>query len=302
MKTFSYRVVKLFAIFPLLISYIILLSPSAKCFSQPALVQTRSETNLAATRDCTVVALTREVGKNDKLMQQIQKDPEVNNQLDLLELPCIEHASGSDYDILKSTLVSKKWDYIAITSPEAAKVLASAWNVIRDDPVSVAAVGKATEKTLEKYGIPVAFVPSKATAKTLAAELELKGEGTSLLYPASAKAKNTLQNGLASRGFEVTRLNTYDTVTAKWSEEEIEAAKRVEIVCFASQSSINGWLHNTGNNKDVMAACIGETSAQACREQNWNESRIFYPENPGMEGWITAIQEARETIIKMPHS
>jgi uroporphyrinogen-III synthase len=249
-----------------------------------------------------VIALTREDGKNEKLIKQIQQNSDLDSHLELLELPCIEHASGPDYEILGTTLTSKKWDYVAVTSPEAAKVIASAWDVVRDDPIPVVAVGKATEKALEKYGIPVAFVPSKATAKTLAVELEFKGEGTTILYPASAKAKDTLENGLKARGFEVTRLNTYDTVTANWSDEQKKAAKRVKVACFASPSSINGWLHNTGNNKNIVAACIGETSAQACREHGWKESQIFYPDSPGLEGWVEAIQEAREGIIKVPHA
>ena len=273
-----------------------MMSPFVECFSHPLKVRTMvTISRLAATSKPTVVAMTREEGKNEKLLKTIQKNSDLDNQLELLELPCIEHASGPDYDKLGSILASKRWDYVAITSPEAAKVMASAWDVVRENPIPVAAVGKATEKTLEKYGIPVAFVPSKATAKTLAAELELMGEGTTLLYPASAKAQDTLENGLKARGFDVTRLNTYDTVTSNWSDEQKEAAKRVNVACFASPSSIKGWLKNTENNDGVLAACIGETSARACRECGWKENQIFYPESPGIEGWVEAIQKARES-------
>ncbi|KAL3907876.1 MAG: hypothetical protein SGILL_008695 [Bacillariaceae sp.] len=242
-----------------------------------------------------VVAMTREDGKNGKLLKQVQQDGTLCSQLELVELPCIAHASGPDYDDLSDTLKSKRWDYVAVTSPEAANVLASSWDVIRDNPLAVCAVGKATEKMLEKSGIPVTFVPSKATARTLAAELELiSGDGTTVLYPASARAKTTLQDGLASRGFDVTRLNTYDTVTATWTTPQIDLARRVTVACFASPSSIKGWLKNSGDNKDVFAACIGETSATACREHGWDENRIFYPEAPGMEGWVQAIQDAMD--------
>lgn len=233
------------------------------------------------------------MGKNGKLIKKIKDNEDLYSQIELLELPCIEHASGPDYDNLESTLKSKKWDYVAITSPEAAKVVASAWDGVRDDPPPVVAVGKATEKALEGFGIDVTFVPSKATAETLAAELELKGEGTTtLLYPASARAKETLQSGLEARGFDVTRLNTYDTVTANWSNEQKEVAGSVQIACFASPSSIKGWLQNTDNNNSVVAACIGETSYKACKGHNWDESKIFYPEKPGIDGWVQAIQEA----------
>jgi uroporphyrinogen-III synthase len=261
-----------------------------------------SKSSLALAADRVVVALTREEGKNDKLVQHIKRNPELDSQIDLLELPCIEHAGGPDFEKLGETLLSQRWDYVAVTSPEAARVVASAWDVVRDNPLPVVAVGKATEKTLQKFGIPVTFTPSKATAKVLAQELEYKGEGTTLLYLASVRAQDTLESGLMARGFAVTRLNTYDTITATWSEEQKEKAKKVKVACFASPSSIKGWLSNTGDNKDVMAACIGETSAKACRGHSWSESQIFFPESPGLEGWSNSIAESIKDLQNAVHS
>jgi uroporphyrinogen-III synthase len=253
-----------------------------------------------------VVALTREEGKNDKLAKQIQSDVNLSERITLLDLPCIAHASGPDYDRLGSTLTEQSWDYVAVTSPEAANVLASVWDAVRASGAplpSVIAVGKATEKVLQKNDISVAFVPSIATAETLAEELKLKSgqSTTTLLYPASARAKTTLQDGLSQRGFEVTRLNTYDTVTATWTESQKNSAKTVQVACFASPSSIKGWLHNTDQNQQVLAACIGITSATACKELGWKDEHIFYPEAPGMEGWINSIQDAMEAAQQMAH-
>ena len=121
------------------------------------------------------------------------------------------------------------------------------------------------------------------------------------MYPASARAQTTLQDGLAARGFLVTRLNTYDTVTATWTDEQKEASKKVKIACFASPSSIKGWLSNTDGNKDVLVACIGETSATACRGHDWPESQIFYPDSPGLDGWIDSISEAADNV-QVAHS
>jgi uroporphyrinogen-III synthase len=277
----------------ILIGYILLvLVQVATSFIQAPQIESKKSTLLAASSDRLVVAVTREDGKNSKLVNAVERNPELTESVELVELPCIEHASGPDINILGETLKSKQWDYIAVTSPEAAKVLASEWDVVRDNPIPVAAVGKATEQALKSFGIPVAFTPSKATAKTLAAELAMKGEETTLLYPASAKAKSTLETGLKARGFEVTRLNTYDTVTATWSSEQKVTSQTVKIACFGSPSSVDGWLSNTENNNEVFAACIGETSAEACRGHGWEESRIFFPESPGIEGWVETIRQA----------
>jgi uroporphyrinogen-III synthase len=241
------------------------------------------------------VALTREEGKNDKLRTELEAR---STCMQLNELPCIAHADGEDIGKLANTL-RQPWDYVAITSPEAAKVLSTAWLGGEGAP-EVAAVGKATQEALEELGIPVAFCPSKATASTLVTELPSKGAVTTVLYPASAKAATTLQEGLSARGFAVTRLDTYDTVTATWSEEEQAMASTTQIACFGSPSAVEAWLQNTNNNKNILAACIGETSAEACRKFEFSEEQIFYPEKPGVPGWASAVVEAMESL-KVAH-
>jgi len=242
-----------------------------------------------------VVALTREEGKNDKLRTDLENM--LGDAAILEEMPCVAHADGDDFDKLDSTLKDSDWDYVAVTSPEAARVLAQVWNTDDTLDISVVAVGKATQATLEKLGIKVDFCPSKATAATLVNELPAKSEKTTLLYPASAKAASTLEEGLLARGFEVTRLNTYDTVTATWNEAQKETAMSVRVACFGSPSAVEGWLRNTdNNNKEVLAACIGETSAEACRKLEWPEKHIFYPEKPGIPGWAASVKEALESI------
>lgn len=264
-----------------------------------------------------VVALTREDGKNDKLRDALLSNERIRRLSDsrgisfqIHEIPCIEHALGADTEKLSSTLSasseqgptdaaacesggavqsSSQFDYVVITSPEAARVMASAWiEAGRPTLGAVAAVGKATEETLNGFGIDVAFVPSKATAATLVKELPPvdAGKASTVLYPASAKAKHTLQNGLEERGFTVLRLNTYDTVPASWNNDQISLAQSATVVCFASPSAVKAWLKNTDDLETprALASCIGETSATACRVNNWGEEHIFYPEKPGVDG------------------
>lgn len=285
------------------ITSLIFLLAGTKAFSllDGAFVQSRRAASTAAlsafsaAQDTVQVALTREEGKNAKLMKALQS---LSKRMTAVELPCIAHADGPDYDRLDETLASNPWDYVTVTSPEAARVLASAWTSDLAS-IKVAAVGKATEQVLRDNGMDVHFCPSKATAKTLVKELP--GEaGTSVLYPASRRAQLTLEEGLAQRGFEVTRLNTYDTVTATWTDNQRDVASSCRIACFASPSAIKGWLINTkklgSRDQPVLAACIGETSAQACREQGWAEQDIFYPDKPGIDGWVDAVEQALDSL------
>ena len=264
------------------------------------------------------IALTREDGKNAKILKAIQSHSRIiGSSCSLIEIPCIEHAHGPDSgETFISTLSSSPstFDYIAVTSPEAAQVFASTLqltNISIENLPQVCAVGKATEESLRAKGIPVSFTPSKATAATLVNELPAisKDRATiNVLYPASAKAKKTLQKGLEARtdtSFKVTRLDTYDTVPAKWTEEQLKIAQEdIKIVCFGSPSAVQSWVEkvNEMGSKNIatksLAACIGETSAQACREMGWKEEDIYYPDKPGIPGWTESVADAMDRIQK----
>lgn len=292
------------------------------------------------------VALTREVGKNGKLEKTLTAHPGLKMMglnLNVIELPCIEHADGDDLaklvDILSNTNSEgsiSDYDYVVITSPEAARVLASAIEQSNmasldafNDSVQVAAVGKATGKALEKLGIDVDFVPSQATGETLAAELPAMGgsQRTKILYPASTKARNDIQEGLEARTndaddaaiFDFTRLNTYDTVPAAFNPTQMSRVDGIEIACFGSPSAVNAWLENMDvkynlqdmdeegkkklgaqGNGNVLAACIGTTSARAVLESGrWNAMDIYYPkENPGVDSWADSIVQACGDVLE----
>lgn len=101
-----------------------------------------------------------------------------------------------------------------------------------------------------------------------------------------------MQNGLKERGYEVTRLDTYDTVGATWSAADEKAAKEAGIVTLASPSAVKTWAERVGVSQ--IAACIGETSAEACREAGF--AKVFWPEKPGMPGWVEAVDDAAKDI------
>lgn len=276
-------------------------SPTQKSLASSAGTSVPGETSF--------VALTREAGNNDKLLKAIQSNFRIQEKIDelhFIELPCIEHVEGPDASSLPVVLATKPFDYVCITSPEAATVFINAYKVAEEmhkpsDTISlgrIAVVGKATEQVLTQHGFDVAFVPSKATAKVLAEELPSlqsneENRLTTVLYPASLQAKTNLEEGLQKRGkFLVTRLNTYDTLPAKWTKDQVNLARQCKVACFGSPSAVNGWTKNLDEGNKILAACIGETSAEECRKLKWDQSHIFYPEKPGIEGWADAVAQA----------
>jgi uroporphyrinogen-III synthase len=208
----------------------------------------------------------------------------------------IEHGPGADRPLLPSLLSEKDaFDWVALTSPEAASVFLEGWRAAgQPQGLRLAVVGKGTGDVVREAGLEVAFTATTATGKVMGGELPKIAGGTNVvLYPASAKAGTDLQNGLAEAGFQVRRLHTYDTRPVSGvPDEALAAAKGADVVTFGSPSAVKAWVGLVGLEaaKAVPAACIGETSARACRGAGLE--RVYFPEAPGIEGWAQAVVDA----------
>ncbi|XP_071731449.1 uroporphyrinogen-III synthase, chloroplastic-like isoform X2 [Rutidosis leptorrhynchoides] len=240
------------------------------------------------------VVVTRERGKNNKLITALAK-----HGINSLELPLIQHTQLSDYDKLVSLLSSTSFDWIIITSPEAAVVFLQAWNAAGTPSVKVAVVGNGTsikfdEAASSKQIIEVAFTPSKATGKALASELPKQGnERCTVLYPASAKAGHDIEEGLSKRGFYVTRLNTYTTEPVQHVDQMVlQQALCASVVAVASPSAIRAWVNLLPQPEEWggSVACIGETTASAATKLGLKS--VYHPSSPGLQGWVESILDA----------
>ncbi|KAJ0246368.1 Uroporphyrinogen-III synthase [Hirschfeldia incana] len=238
------------------------------------------------------VVVTRESGKNKQIIKALEK-----RGISSLELPLIQHARGPDFDRLSSVLTDKSFDWIIITSPEAASVFLQAWKAACSPKVKVGVVGAGTARVFEEAvqgALHVAFTPSKATGKVLASELpDNVGKSTSVLYPASVKASNEIEEGLSRRGFDVLRLNTYTTVPVQSVDSMLlQQALSAPVLSVASPSAIRAWMNLIENEKhwSNSVACIGETTASAARRLGFK--KVYHPEQPGLEGWVESIMEA----------
>lgn len=201
---------------------------------------------------------------------------------------------------LSKLLQESLFDWIIITSPEAGAVFLEEWKAAGTPKVRIGVVGAGTasvfHEVLQSPGqsLEVAFSPSKATGKVLAAELPKDGyRSCRVLYPASVKASNDLEEGLSDRGFEVTRLNTYNTVAVQDVDQMVlQQALGVPVIAVASPSAVRAWINliPTLEKWDKSVACIGETTALAAKRLGMKN--VYYPRNPGLEGWVDSILEA----------
>jgi len=233
------------------------------------------------------IALTRELGANGKLLKLLPTE-----LYNCIELPCIAFGPGADIELLPTEIT--KHDIIAITSPQAADVFLKKWELIDKPKVNVATVGKGTSAVLIKRGLQPVYEPSDFTAETLARDLPTTF-GHKVLYPTSSLAQNVLQDGLQSRGFNVTRLETYKTIPSVWTEEQYKVAHNIKIVTFASPSAVKTWAERCGTS--ATAVVIGPTSANAARKLGF--AKLHAPEaSAGVEVWAKLICQVAENIQK----
>ncbi|KAG6520406.1 hypothetical protein ZIOFF_017456 [Zingiber officinale] len=212
--------------------------------------------------------------------------------------------SGSEKRISES-----EFDWIVTTSPEAAAVFLEAWKAAGTPKARIGVVGAGTASVFQdvlqssEQPLEIAFCPSKATGKVLASELPKYGENSKVLYPASVKAGNEiapqytdiihLEEGLSARGFDVVRLNTYNTLAVERVEKKtLELALSSPVVAVASPSAVRAWVNfiPKAENWDNSVACIGETTGLAAKKLGLKN--VYYPKNPGLEGWVDSILEA----------
>jgi uroporphyrinogen-III synthase len=151
-------------------------------------------------------------------------------------------------------------------------------------------------------------VPGTATGRALVSEIPGVGSAglppgaaaglpkdMEVLYPASALASSTVPDGLAAKGYRVTRLSTYSTRPTEWGAREAEAVRLVDVVTFAAPSAVKSWVRNVGVDAQTRVACIGETSAAAAVSAGFSASHVFFPDEPGMRGWVAAVGDAIES-------
>ncbi|KAB2030145.1 hypothetical protein ERO13_D05G203500v2 [Gossypium hirsutum] len=242
------------------------------------------------------VVVTRERGKNTKLIDALAE-----HGINCLELPLIQHLQGPDSDRLASVLSAETaFDWIVITSPEAGSVFLEAWKAAGTPNVRIGVVGAGTASIFEnlkqssKQSLHVAFAPSKATGKVLASELPMDGnKRCTVLYPASVKASNEIEEGLSHRGFQVLRLNTYTTVPVDHVDHIVlEKAQSAPVVAVASPSAVRSWVNliSEPDSWSNAVACIGETTASAAKRLGLRN--VYFPMQPGLDGWVGSILEA----------
>lgn len=149
--------------------------------------------------------------------------------------------------------------WLLLTSPQGAR---AALAVGIPPGVRLAALGSSTARVLHAAGHPPDFLPRRADAETLAAELP--GPPAACLHPTTPEAGGELGAALRARGFGYTRVHAYRMVPRPLSEVERAALLGSDAVTAAA-GSVARALAAAGA-AGLPLAVIGPRTAAAAHE------------------------------------
>lgn len=193
---------------------------------------------------------------------------------EVLELPAINTIPIAPNNALDEALKNiRRYQWLALTSPTGVHIFMDHLKETRFDVrclygVKLAAIGSATAKELQSYGLQSDLIPHEYSAAALGEALS-REKGPVLIARARAGA-SALPLALEAAGVRYDDIPIYDThETAARSERALALLKAGEIdyVTFTSASTVHGFAKQMAgcDYTGVQAICIGAATEKAAK-------------------------------------
>jgi uroporphyrinogen III methyltransferase / synthase len=190
----------------------------------------------------------------------------------VIELPVIAIADPPDGGAGLRAEASRvgEYDWVVFTSVPAVERFVDLLRNGRDlGSARLAVVGRATAQALQARRLAVDLVPQKHTAADLVDALASADPGGGrILFPKALGAREVLASGLRARGWDVTEVVAYQTVSATDAigADEVDAASQADAIIFTSPSAVTHYAALAGDRPHPGAVvCIGPVTAAAAR-------------------------------------
>jgi uroporphyrinogen III methyltransferase/synthase len=174
---------------------------------------------------------------------------------------------GAALDRAAAELAEGRYDWVVFSSVNAVEALLAR---VRDarafGPARLAVMGPGTAEALAGWRLVADLVPDRAVAEgLLAAFPDPPGPGARILLPRAAAGRDVLPEGLTAAGWDVDVVEAYRTVRVPMTESDRAAVAGADALCFASASSVTGFVEAAGPAATVppVVVCIGPTTAAA---------------------------------------
>ena len=231
-------------------------------------------------------------------------------------LPTIEIVPPVDPGPLRKAvqeMAAGRYHWVVLTSANAVEQMvgANGGTFARETlgGARVAAVGAATAKRLQSFGIDVDLLPGRPDASALAdALVPWCGAGCRLLYPHGDLARETIASRMEQGGAHVDAVPAYRTVPVLTADAAMLGRLRsgeIDIVTFASPSSVRNLVRMLGDSSHLEKArvvCVGAVTARAVRELGLPVDVIADDATvDGLVRAVIAVSRARDEAPSMDH-
>jgi uroporphyrinogen-III synthase len=183
-------------------------------------------------------------------------------------VPMLEIVGAEDDDVaLADTLEElREVDWLAVTSPEGARVVVS---TSKATSAKVAVVGPGTAAVFVEAGWDVDFMPPSATAEAMATEFpDVAGDGRVVVAQGDI-ARTTLVDGLLQRGYLVDVIVVYRNRFPGVGAEDVDRARAADRIVFASPSAVRRYVQHVGATPK-RAVCIGPVTGKAATDEGFD--------------------------------
>jgi len=199
-----------------------------------------------------------------------------------IEVPTIQIAPPSSWDPLDGALTAiRMYDWLIFTSVHGVQAFFERVEA-RQRPLAdlhrlkVGAIGPATAQELQARGVRVDVMPSEYRAEAVVESVSaFPLEGSRILIPRAALARDVLPRALAARGAIVDVVEAYCTVlpAAGLAPDTWRLLERraLDVITFTSSSTVTNFAALTGESdlpsllRGVVVACIGPITAETAR-------------------------------------
>ena len=186
----------------------------------------------------------------------------------------------------------RKGDYrwVVFTSANAVERFGALLRDARDfGTAKVAAIGPGTADALRRVGVEADLVPPRFVAESLVDAFP-PGEGRVLL-PRAAVARDVLVEGLAVKGWQVTRADAYRTLPAEPTPSALAEARKADAITFTSSSTVTNYLQVAGpDSVPPVVVCIGPVTAATARDAGLTVDVVA--EEHTIDGLVQAVIDA----------
>jgi uroporphyrinogen III methyltransferase/synthase len=187
-----------------------------------------------------------------------------------IELPVIELAPLEDYSELDSCIARlAQYDWVVFTSVNTVTYFFSRGVDARAIRGRICAIGPATAGMLRAMHLFPDLVPEESTSEGVAAAFSgISLQGTRVLLPRAAAAREVIPQSLEAMGAQVDVADAYRNVIPTDAARRIEdfkrTHKRANWITFTSGSTVKNWLALAGRESlgNVRIASIGPATSE----------------------------------------